>query len=132
MSMIERYRSWYEHERDCNQKMLAMIESVPDDRRNDPRFAHAVDLAGHLAACRENWLDRMTGEGGRQVNWWEEDVPLETLRTRFSRVESAWTDYLGSLTDEDLERNFEFPAGKTRYRWNVGGPKGRARWRTRA
>src|SRR2546423_97012 len=115
MSMIERYRTWYEHERDCSLKMLAMIESVPEDRRSDPSFAHAVDLAAHLAACRENWLDRMIGEGKQQVDWWTKDVQLDTLSGRFARIESAWTDYLGSLTDEGLERIFEFPAGNTRY-----------------
>ncbi len=53
MSLLERYRAWYEYEKDCNDKMLAMLESVPEANRSDPRFQRAVTLADHLAACRE-------------------------------------------------------------------------------
>src|SRR5438045_8075531 len=118
--MIERYREGYEHERDCNEKMLAMIESVPTDRRNDSRFSRTVDLAAHLAACRENWLDRMTANGENQVAWWAPNVPLETLRPRFAHIESRWTDYLASLADNDLNRTFDFSGTDgSRYRWSI-------------
>src|SRR6185503_8463592 len=118
--MIDRYRAWYEHERDSNDKMLAMIESVPDVRRTDPKFARAVDLAAHLAACRENWLDRMQASGEKQVNWWTENEAIEELRPRFAAIEARWTEYLARLSDADLERDFEFPATDgNRYRWNI-------------
>ncbi len=120
--MIECYRIWFEHERDSNQKMLEMIDSVPDGRRGDPKFSRAVDLAAHLAACRENWLDRMQASGDKQVNWWAENVALETLRPRFTAIEKRWTDYLADLTDDDIKLDFEFPATDGyRYRWNVEG-----------
>ena len=118
--MIERYRNWYEHERACNEKMLEMIESVPEDRRDDPRFGRAVDLAAHLAACRENWMVRMKGTG-QAGDWWRENVQLETLRPRFARVESEWAEYLKSLSDDDIAKDFEFSAGGARYRWNIEG-----------
>ena len=50
MSLLERYRLWYEHEKDCNAKMLAMLESVPETNRTDARFQQAVSLADHLPA----------------------------------------------------------------------------------
>jgi uncharacterized damage-inducible protein DinB len=122
MSMIERYRTWYEHERDCNDKMLGMIESVPVERRGDAKFSKAVTLAAHLAACRDNWLDRMRADGANQVDWWPEEVVAETLRPTFARVETEWTDYLNSLNEKDLERDFEFPGSNgLRYRWNIEG-----------
>ena len=116
MSRLERYRVLYEHEKDCNQKMLAMLESIPEANRSDPRFQQAVTLAGHLAACRENWLDRMTAGGHNQVAWWDERCELTTLRPRFAALESQWTDYLARLEEDQLEQEFAFSASdETRY-----------------
>ncbi|MBC7805028.1 MAG: hypothetical protein H7145_02640, partial [Akkermansiaceae bacterium] len=61
MSRTEQYRELYEYEKDCNRKMLAMIESVPPANRADARFRQAVTLAAHLAFCREYWLHLMDG-----------------------------------------------------------------------
>jgi uncharacterized damage-inducible protein DinB len=120
--MIERYQDWYEQERDANAKMLDMIDSVPADRRSDPRFAQAVTLAAHLAACRENWLDRMAGSGDKQGDWWPEEAPIETLRPRFAAIEAWWMGYLSGLTEEELSRAFEFSGRDgNRYRWSVEG-----------
>jgi len=122
MSRLDRYRELYEHERDCNLKMLAMIESVPEANRGDARFQQAVNLAGHLAACRENWLDRMDADGIKQVDWFEDRCDLATLRPRFAALETRWTDYLANLDEAGLERDFEFPVGDgRRFRWSVEG-----------
>ena len=88
--------------------MLDMIESVPEDRRSDPQFHRAVDLAAHLALCRENWLNRMDGNGSAVDHWFEDGVDFNTLRQRFANTERSWTLYLHRLKDEDLEKDFEF------------------------
>lgn len=121
MDVISRFRLWYEHECDCNDKMLTMLESVPGDRRTDPRFQRAVTLAAHLSACRENWLSRMLGDGP-QVDWWEDDATLESLRARFAKMEESWAQYLANLTDDELPADFVFGTvdGK-KYRWNIEG-----------
>ncbi|HEY3329049.1 MAG TPA: DinB family protein [Capsulimonadaceae bacterium] len=111
MSQIERYRELYEYETDCNSKMLTMIESVPDASRADARFQRAVTLAGHLAACRENWLDFMTSAGPAKAAWFDPECDLATLRDRFAAIESRWTDYLAGLDDAALPQNFEFVDG---------------------
>lgn len=121
MSFVERFRTWYEHERDANAKMLAMLQSVPVERREDPRFQRAVTLAAHLAACRMNWLDRMIGDGNSQTDWWPEAASLESLRPTFAECEAAWTAYFGGLTEANLASDFEFGAPGSRYRWNVEG-----------
>lgn len=33
LSFAERFRIWYDYERDCNAKTLAMLESVPQANR---------------------------------------------------------------------------------------------------
>ncbi len=121
MALIERYRLWYEHERDCNAKTLAMLESVPPTQREDPRFARAVCLAAHLAACRWNWLLFLRGEEGPLDPWWQEDATIDGLRSRHAEVEAAWSEYLAGLTDETLVADFEFAECGQRFRWNVEG-----------
>ena len=109
MSRLEHYRESYEYEKDCNQKMLAMIESVPDTARGDVRFAQAVTLAAHLAACRENWLNYMDGDGLRQAPWFDKTCDVAALSPRYAALEAAWTDYLARLTDAQLAADFQFP-----------------------
>ena len=120
MSLLESYRVLYEYEKDCNHKMLAMLESVPESGRSDARFQRAVTLASHLAAGRENWLDWMDGEGQNQVVWTDETCELATLRPRFSALESQWTDYLARLEPERLAQDFEFTESNgERYRLSI-------------
>ena len=116
MSLIERYRVLYEHEKDCDHKMLAMLESVPEAGRGDGRFQQAATLAGHLAACRENWLDRMTGQGDGSAAWWDAGCDPASLRPRFSALERRWTEYLAGLGDEQLAQDFEFTEGGPSFR----------------
>ncbi len=108
MSLLDHYRTSYEYEKGCNAKMLAMLESVPEARRSDPRFQRAVSLASHLAAGRENWLDWMDGEGRNQVPWGDDRCELVTLRPRFAALESQWTDYIARLQEDRLAQEFEF------------------------
>ena len=108
MSRLEHHRVLYECEKDCNHKMLTMLESVPGANRSDTRFQQAVMLADHLAACREKWLDYMEGNGRNQVAWWDERCELATLRPRFAALEKQWTDYLARLEEDRLAQDFEF------------------------
>src|SRR5438045_25838 len=108
MSLLEHHRGLYEYEKDCNQKMLAMLESVPESSRSDARFQRAITLADHLAAGREKWLDFMEGKGRSQIAWWDEGCELATLRPRFAALESQWTDYLARLEADQLAQDFEF------------------------
>ncbi|MBI1332641.1 MAG: hypothetical protein GC165_07150 [Armatimonadetes bacterium] len=111
VGMIDRFRHWYEHEKAANLRMIEMIESVPFERHEDPRFVRAVCLAAHLAACRENWLDRMDSDGENQTDWFVDHFELGGLRPRYQRIERQWTEYLERLKDEDLPKNFEFQGG---------------------
>ena len=107
MSLIEHYRTSYEYEKDCNRKMLAMLESVPEAGRSEVRFQQAVTLADHLATCREFWLDCM-GKGSSERTGWNEACNFSTLRSLFAAVEPRWTDYLARLDDSRLAQDFEF------------------------
>ena len=122
MDRIEVYRRWYEQERVSNGQMLGMLESVPAEARSDPRFQRAVVLAAHLAACRENWLDRMVAGGTHQVEWWPESAEIAGLGPRYVALEERWSAYLDQLCDDQLDVDFEFSVSSdTRYRWNIEG-----------
>ena len=47
-TLADRFRHWYEYERDCNAKTLTMLGSVPAERRNTPDCL--ADDAEHLPA----------------------------------------------------------------------------------
>lgn len=108
MSLLAHYREAYEYEKDCNRKMLAMIETVPQANQSDPRFQQAVTLAGHLVACRENWLDFMGASGHNQTAWWDERCDSAALPPRFAALERRWTDYLMRLDEDQWAQEFEF------------------------
>lgn len=111
---LKHYREMFEYEKDCNQKMLAMLESVPEANRNDSRFQRAITIAGHLAACRENWLAYMDEECSNPVvlcdgPWFDERCELTTLRPRYDALETQWTDYLARLQEDQMTQDFAFP-----------------------
>ena len=121
MPLLERYRALYEYEKDCNSKMLAMLESIPEANRNDPRFQQAVTLADHLSACREKWLDYMVGSGPNPAEWRDAQCDFDTLRPRFAALEARWTDYLSRLEEGQLTQDFEFTeANGERFQLPVG------------
>ena len=115
MSLLEHLRQSYAHEKDSDQKMLAMLHSVPDAGRGDARFSQAVSLAGHLVACRENWLDRMEGKGQHEAAWFDAACDLASLAPRFAAAEVRWTEYLARLNDDRLAQSFEFLEGDMRF-----------------
>jgi uncharacterized damage-inducible protein DinB len=121
-TLADRFRRWYDHEKDCNTKIAAMLASVPEARRADPDFARALAKATHLIAAREIWLSRLGHYDAAPKSW---DVPaatLDELPARFKAIEQAWTAYLSRLDDTELARTFEFgrPTGE-RWRWDVEG-----------
>ncbi len=107
-TMSERYRRWFEYERDAHAKVVRSLESVPVDRRTGPEFQKGVSLLGHIVAARHMWLFRL----GRMPNPPEQFFPqgesLADLTAHMQAIQDRWTDYLGQLTDEDLQGVFEY------------------------
>jgi uncharacterized damage-inducible protein DinB len=119
MSRLELYRELYAHEKDGNEKMLAMLGSVPEESRRDARFQQAVSIAGHLIACRLNWLNRIQDETLPEEGWYDETADFAALRPRFAVADSRWTDFLVSLDQAGLAQEFEFAEGEERFRLPV-------------
>lgn len=116
-SMIERFRFWYEYERDCNAKTLKMLQSVPAASRSSPQFARAVGKMAHLVAARHMWLHRLGAREDRPAKSFP-DTPLEALPALVADIEASWAAYLAALTDESILRAFEWQsADGRRWRW---------------
>jgi uncharacterized damage-inducible protein DinB len=120
-SLADRFRRWYEYERDCNAKSLEMLASVPAERRSTPEFEKAVGRMAHLVAARRRWLQRL-GHWSELPPPFPQGTKLEELPALVADTEAAWVAYLSRLDDAELARTLEWvaPDGR-RYRWDVEG-----------
>jgi uncharacterized damage-inducible protein DinB len=120
-TLADRFRRWYEYGRDCNAKTLAMLASVPAERRATPEFQKAVDRMAHLVTARRRWLHRL-GRWPEAPALFPQGTPLDELPGLVADTETAWVAYLRDLDDAELSREFEWQiADGQRYRWNVEG-----------
>ena len=120
-TLADRFRRWYKHECNSNAKALAMLESVPAERRQTPEYEKAVARMAHLVAARQRWLHRL-GHWPESPGLFPSAPSLVELAEKIARTEKAWTEYLAKLDDAELTRTLEWAAldGK-RYRWDVEG-----------
>jgi uncharacterized damage-inducible protein DinB len=120
-SLADRFRRWYEYERDCNAKSLAMLSSVPVERRAAAEFQKAVDRMAHLVAARRRWLHRL-GHFPEAPALFPDGTTLTNLSALVEDTEAAWVAYLDRLNEQELARVFEWEvADGRRYRWDVEG-----------
>lgn len=120
-SLADRFRRWYEYERDCNARTLTMLASVPADRRGTPQFERAIGRMAHLVAARRRWLFRL-GHYPDCPPGFPTGATLDSLAPDVAATEAAWVAYLATLDDAGLARTFDYtaPDGK-RLRWIVEG-----------
>jgi uncharacterized damage-inducible protein DinB len=120
-SLADRFRHWYDYERDCNAKSLEMLASVPVERRSTAEFQKAVDRMAHLVAARRRWLQRL-GHWSEAPPLFPQGNQLSQLPALVADTEVAWVAYLARLDDTELARVIEWqPGDGRRYRWNVEG-----------
>jgi len=120
-SLADRFRRWFEYERDCNAKSLAMLASVPQERRAAPEFQKAVDRMAHILAARKRWLNRL-GHYPETPAVFPQGNTLADLAGQVADTEAAWIAYLSKLDESELARELEWQAmDGRRYRWDVEG-----------
>ena len=120
-TLADRFRQWYEYERDCNAKSLEMLASVPNENRTAAEYQKAVDRMAHLVTARQRWLYRL-GHWAELPAIFPKGTALADLSPKIAETEAAWVAYLSRLDDSELARelDWESPDGR-RYRWNVEG-----------
>lgn len=105
--LISRFRRWFEYEQDSHTRVLASFETVPTASRSAEAFQQALDLMGHMVFARKLWLYRLGGLAEKPVVF-PKTVTLDELPAQFEAMHAAWSDYLNSVTDDDLVKIFEY------------------------
>jgi uncharacterized damage-inducible protein DinB len=106
-SMIERYRHWFEYEKDSHAKTLASLNAVPEELRTSEEFRKAVYLMGHIVAARRMWLFRF-GVVKEKAELFPQETSFAELQSQIAEMETLWAQYLGRLDDGELARVFEY------------------------
>jgi uncharacterized damage-inducible protein DinB len=107
-SDVDRYRRWFEYEQDAHAKVVRSLEGVPADRRNGPEFRRAVGLLAHIAAARRIWLWRLGAIDRPPDSIFPETADVAAVAEELRALQQRWADYLGGVTDADLDRTFEY------------------------
>jgi uncharacterized damage-inducible protein DinB len=105
--MIDRYRRWFEYEKDSHAKTLESLNAVTEELRESEAFAKAVYLIGHIVAARRMWLFRF-GVLRNKVELFPNEIKLAELPRQISEMEALWSAYLDQLNDAELSRVFEY------------------------
>ena len=105
--VIDRYRRWFEYEKDSHAKTLDSLNAVPETLRSSEGFRKAVYLLGHIIAARSMWLFRF-GSSGKNTELFPRETNLAELPAQLSEMEAIWTRFLEQLNDDALARVFEY------------------------
>lgn len=108
MTTADRYRRWFEYEKDAHAKMLASLVGVPPGQHAAPGYRQALTLAAHIVAARRLWLFRLGALDTPPQEFFPQDVELAELRRGFAEMHGLWSKYLEDLDDSDLARTFEY------------------------
>jgi len=118
--MAERYRRWFEYEKDSHAKVLAALESAAASARESKAFRKAVELAGHIAAARRLWLFRLGAAKEAPTDFFPRGMTLSELAEHIEEVHATWSDYLARISEEEIASSFEYRSTEgIRYRNTV-------------
>lgn len=92
------YETW------ANDRVLASLESVPQEMRTRPPFMRAVQLLPHSTLARTVWLMRLRGLPYETPRDWFPSWDTHETRGQMSTVDAQWRDFLATLADDDLAR----------------------------
>ena len=119
--LINRFRRWFDYERDAHAKVIASIHSVPEGNRSVPEYRKAVTLLAHMIAARRVWLGRLGVIPAAPGTLFANDpaVDIDRVAADWQQVSKLWGEYLASLDDAQINRQFEYQsldAGRFRNR----------------
>lgn len=108
MPMIDRFRRWFEYEKDAHAKTLASLETVPAQRRSEEGYHKALTFFAHMMAARRLWLYRFGAYPEAPTVFFPNDMALADLHEQLAHVNEIWTNYLSRLDDEQISKPFEY------------------------
>jgi uncharacterized damage-inducible protein DinB len=106
--MVERFRRWFEYEKDSHTKTLLSFQTVPDAERASPAFQKAVNLFAHIVVARKMWLFRFGVSSEAIKDLFPQNVAVENLTSLADEMQTAWSAYLERVDEQELERVFAY------------------------
>jgi uncharacterized damage-inducible protein DinB len=106
-SLADRYRRWFEYERDAHAKTLRSLENAPAEVKEIDHFRRCLTLMGHIVAARMVWLSRLRGSNDSR-ELFPHGVGLADLISQTDDMHAAWSAFLSVLTEADLDRVYEY------------------------
>ena len=84
-NLSDRYRRWFQYEKESHAKVLASLEAVPEPQRASEAFQKAAGLLAHIVLARWLWLARLgvvprDRAPSRPEDFFPRDVSLSRLR----------------------------------------------------
>ena len=115
--MVERYRRWFEYEKDAHEMTIASLQTVPAEARNEEAFRKAVSLFAHIVIGRWTWLYRLGHAEKPKAGLFVTGVELHELPSMAEAMHQAWSRYLDGLDETELARLCEYTSTEgDRYR----------------
>ena len=106
-NLSDRYRRWFDYEKDSHARTIASLQAVPSELRDGDAFRKAVYLMGHIIAARQMWLFRLGITAGN-AELFPKEVTLVQVTEQISEMETLWSEYLLRIDDAELERVVEY------------------------
>jgi len=107
-ALAERFRRWFDYEKDAHAKVLQSLESVPAERRSSPEFKKAAGLLAHIVAARRIWLTRFGVIPASGGSIFPENAILGDVAKELGAVQERWSNYLSKITDAEIGRTFKY------------------------
>jgi uncharacterized damage-inducible protein DinB len=106
--LINRFRHWFEYEKDAHAKVLASLEAVPPERQGSPEFRKAVSLLAHIVEARKVWLGRMGVTPLCTGTLFPDESDVDHVTAEWQSVQDLWSRHLSSVDAKELARIFEY------------------------
>ena len=117
--IADRYRRWFDYEKDAHQKVIRSLESVSAQGRSSPEYLRAISILAHIVVARRVWLGRLGVSPPYTGAFFPQGQELAQVVNQLNETQQLWADYLDRITDEVIAKTFEYQsldAGRYRNR----------------
>ncbi len=108
MSLVDRYRRWFDYEVDSHLKTLNSLGAVSQALHDRPEYTKALALMTHIVTARRLWLHRLGALAEGPLDLFPDPPPLIELKALCDATESLWRSLLTNWEDADLARIVEY------------------------
>lgn len=104
MTVLDQLRRQFRYDSWANREELRTLSALPAPPEQ------AVRLLTHVIAAQWLWLDRLQKAPQRTAVW--PDLALSGCEAQLQQLEEAWQNYLGALSESELDRLCEYKNSK--------------------